>query len=202
MARRKEPRKLSPEERALWRKVAETAAPLRRDPPAPSEPEPGRAAPEPARDPRGTTAIPSFRMGERAIRDRPHHDLAPPISETLEAAPLTMDRRAYTRMKRGKLKPEARIDLHGMTLAQAHPALTGFILSAAADGKRLVLVITGKGRRGPDEGPIPARPGVLRHQVPHWLAAPPLAALVLQVAQAHTSHGGGGALYVYLRRPR
>ena len=46
------------------------------------------------------------------------------------------------------------------------------------------------------------RDGVLRHQVPQWLSMPPLSALVLQITQAHVSHGGGGAYYVYLRRNR
>ena len=51
-------------------------------------------------------------------------------------------------------------------------------------------------------GPIPVRHGVLRHQVPQWLSMPPLSSAVLQVSQAHISHGGGGAYYVYLRRHR
>ena len=66
----------------------------------------------------------------------------------------------------------------------------------------LVLVITGKGRPGQDEGPAPLRQGVLRRQVPVWLAQPPLGPLVLQVAEAHVRHGGAGARYVYLRRQR
>ncbi|WP_341540294.1 Smr/MutS family protein [Rhodovulum euryhalinum] len=113
-----------------------------------------------------------------------------------------MDRKAFARLRGGKLSPEARIDLHGMTLAQAHPALNGFILRAQAEGRRLVLVITGKGL-GPDgDGPIPERRGVLKRQVPHWLHQPPLSAAVLQVAEAHRRHGGEGAFYVYLRRAR
>ena len=105
-------------------------------------------------------------------------------------------------MLRGKTAPEARIDLHGMTLAEAQPELVRFILNAHASGLRLVLVITGKGKRDEDHGPIPARRGVLRHQVPHWLNLPPLSAAVLQVASAHLKHGGEGAYYVYLRRAR
>jgi DNA-nicking Smr family endonuclease len=89
-----------------------------------------------------------------------------------------------------------------MTLAQAHSALTGFLMGAHARGNRLVLVITGKGRRGEDEGPIPLRPGLLKHQVPVWLRSAPLGPVVLQVAEAHVSHGGAGAYYVYLRRRR
>jgi DNA-nicking Smr family endonuclease len=105
-------------------------------------------------------------------------------------------------MTRGKIKPEGRIDLHGMTMSQAHPALVGFILNAHDAGKRLVLVITDKGKDRDDGGPIPVRHGVLRHQVPQWMALAPLKSLILQVTPAHLRHGGDGAYYVYLRRGR
>ena len=111
-----------------------------------------------------------------------------------------MDAKAYGKMTRGKLSPEARIDLHGMTLAEAHPELIHFILNAQAGGLRLVLVITGKGKRRDDLGPIPHRTGALRHQVPQWLRLPPLGQVVLQVSEAHLMHGGSGAYYVDLRR--
>ena len=113
-----------------------------------------------------------------------------------------MDHAAFRKMTRGKLKPEGRIDLHGMTLSQAHPALTRFILDAHAAGKRLVLVITGKGKDRETPDPIPIRRGVLRHQVPMWLHNPPLGAVVLDIREAHQRHGGGGAYYVYLKKAR
>jgi DNA-nicking Smr family endonuclease len=113
-----------------------------------------------------------------------------------------MDAKAFGKMTRGKLSPEARIDLHGMTLAEAHPELIRFILSAHSNGLRLVLVITGKGKPGDDHGPIPRRTGVLRQQVPHWLRQPPLGSAILQVTEAHLRHGGSGACYIYLRRSR
>jgi DNA-nicking Smr family endonuclease len=113
-----------------------------------------------------------------------------------------MDAKSFGRMKRGKLSPDARIDLHGMTVAQAHRELSEFLLDSHAIGKRLVLVITGKGKIKEDTGPIPARLGVLRHQVPQWLALAPLRTIVLQVTPAHIRHGGDGAYYVYLRRGR
>ena len=65
---------------------------------------------------------------------------------------------------------------------------------------RLVLVITGKGKRRDDTGPIPQRVGALRHQVPQWLRLPPLGPAVLQITEAHLKHGGSGAYYVYLRK--
>ena len=111
-----------------------------------------------------------------------------------------MDAGTHAKMTRGKLVPEARIDLHGMTLAEAHPELIRFILNAQSQGLRLVLVITGKGKRRDDSGPIPQRMGALRHQVPHWLHLPPLGPAVLQISEAHLKHGGSGAYYVYLRR--
>jgi DNA-nicking Smr family endonuclease len=115
---------------------------------------------------------------------------------------VQMDRKAFGKLKRGKLVPEGKIDLHGMTLDQAHPALVQFIMSSHAVGKRLVLVVTGKGKSSRDDGPIPIRRGVLKHQVPQWLAASPVGQVVMQIAEAHVSHGGVGAYYVYLRRPR
>ena len=146
--------------------------------------------------------LPAFRLGEKASH-KPH----PPqherdLSARLANAPVNMDSKSFGKMKRGKLVPEARIDLHGMTMAQAHPELLAFILGSHALGRRLVLVITGKGKDRDDGGPIPTRNGVLRHQVPQWMAMPPLAQAILQVTPAHLKHGGHGAYYVYLRRSR
>jgi DNA-nicking Smr family endonuclease len=122
------------------------------------------------------------------------------LPQSLTEAPLRMDAGTHARMQRGKLAPESRIDLHGLTLAEAHPDLVHFILNAHAAGLRLVLVITGKGKLRDDHGPIPQRMGALRHQVPQWLRLPPLGPVVLQVTEAHLKHGGSGAYYVYLRR--
>ncbi|WP_386624678.1 Smr/MutS family protein [Sulfitobacter geojensis] len=130
------------------------------------------------------------------------HDLAPSLPDQMRHVPVQMDQKAFGKLKRGKLKPEGRLDLHGMTLDRAHPALSRFILSSHKSGKRLVLVITGKGKQRDEGGPIPVRHGVLRHQVPQWLGMAPLKSVVLQVSQAHISHGGDGAYYVYLRRQR
>lgn len=145
--------------------------------------------------------LPTFRLGEKA-KVAKGHSLAPDLPTALKSAAVQMDAKAYARMTRGKLLPEARIDLHGLTLAEAHPELIRFIVQTHAHGLRLVLVITGKGKAKPDHGPIPTRIGALRHQVPQWLRLPPLGPLVLQVAESHLKHGGAGAYYVYLRRGR
>lgn len=196
MSRRR--RGLRPDEAELWSRVAETARALhpmrKRKVEEPKPPAPGdHAAPAPS-------PLPRFRVGEAALDKGPRHVIQPGLSERLAGEPVRMDRKAFVRMTRGKFKPEAKLDLHGMTLAEAHPALTRFILSAHGSGKRLLLVVTGKGRDRDEGGPMPAPRGVLKHQVPLWLGQPPLGPLVLQVTEAHQRHGGGGAYYVYLRR--
>ena len=198
MSGSKRPRGLRPDEDALWRKVVENATQIRRAAPLnPISPPKKVAPPKDQVDP-----LPQFKLGEKATHTDVYHDLAAPLPDRLAKNPVRMDKRAFGRMRRGKLIPEARIDLHGMTLSTAHPALVRFILDSHAMGRRLVLVITGKGRGGDDQSPIPVRPGVLKYQVPEWLRSGVLASAVLQVTEAHVRHGGSGAYYVYLRRGR
>ncbi|HVN02549.1 MAG TPA: Smr/MutS family protein [Caulobacteraceae bacterium] len=99
----------------------------------------------------------------------------------------------HRRLARGREALAARIDLHGMTQDAARAALTAFIRRSAEDGWRAVLVITGKGVGGD---------GILRRRAPDWLADPPIRAHVAGVSEAHRRHGGEGALYVALKRPR
>jgi DNA-nicking Smr family endonuclease len=93
------------------------------------------------------------------------------------------------KFRRGRSEPEGRIDLHGMTKDGAYRALIQFLMNAQADGKRLVLVITGKG-------------GILRVHLPLWLGQSDLKSLVGGISEAHVRHGGSGAFYVTLRRMR
>jgi DNA-nicking Smr family endonuclease len=200
MSRRKGPRGLRPEEAALWEVIASRTQPMHPKRKAaatlPEEAKPVPKMPEPVAKP----PIAPFTLGEKAGGPPRPHDLALPMSAALAAAPLAMDRKAHRRLTRGKLRPEARIDLHGMTLADAHPALMRFIADSHARGLRLVLVITGKGKLREGYAPMPSRMGALRHEVPHWLSSGALRPLVLQVTEAHRTHGGSGAYYVYLRR--
>ena len=190
-------RGLTPEDKDLWARVARSATPLHPERPEPSAVEPGiRPVPKPASVLRAP--LPDFRIGQMVPARPLVLSHAPTPAQRLAQQPLRMDPKTHRRMAKGKLAPEARLDLHGLTLAAAHPELIRFILSSHADGRRLVLVITGKGKG--DHGPLPTRPGALRHQVPHWLHMPPLAPVVQQVTAAHYRHGGEGAYYVYLRR--
>jgi len=193
------PRHLSAEERALWDRVAGRATPLH---PTPEKPAPDAIpVPKPKKPSAPRNPVADFRVGQKANTIR-SHDIMRPLVDRLVSAPINMDSKSFGKMKRGKLKPEARIDLHGMTMAEAHPELVSFILGSQSMGRRLVLVITGKGKDRDHGGPIPARLGILRHQVPQWMALPPLSQAILQITPAHLKHGGHGAYYVYLRRSR
>lgn len=188
MAPRK-PRNLHHDEQALWEKVAAQTTRLK---PTRAAKIANQGATKKDTNPAKTASIPSFRIGAN-----------PTVKHVLpkgDTPRIAMDYKAYKKMKGGKLTPEARIDLHGLTVAQAHPRLVGFIQDSARQGRRLVLVITGKGRPAHDDGPVPIRTGILRHQVPHWLHTMPLKPLVLQINEANRKHGGQGAIYVYLRR--
>ena len=194
-------RRLTEADRRVWEAYRHTADPLdraRRDLAVPAA-EAQRLAPPPKRV-AGPPPLAPFRVGQAARTRDGGVDRALPVADALRAAPVTMDAKAYHRMRAGKLRPEAKLDLHGKTLETAHPTLIDFVMRARGQGKRLLLVVTGKGRRADPGGPMPARHGVLRHQVPQWLRMPPLGGLVLQVSPAHRTHGGEGAYYVYLRR--
>jgi DNA-nicking Smr family endonuclease len=104
-----------------------------------------------------------------------------------------LDKRTEQRLRRGALPIDRRIDLHGLTQAEAHAALDRFVRAAAADGSRMLLVITGKGSGGE---------ATLRRLVPRWLSHGEHAARVLRATAARPQHGGDGALYVLLRRKR
>ncbi|WP_112311452.1 Smr/MutS family protein [Pseudogemmobacter bohemicus] len=188
MARR---RQLRPEERDLWQAVARTLRPMHGALPEDVAQEaivPKEGLPPAVPPPPREAVLPRFRLGEKAA----------PTAKPAPQPVLRMDAGLHKKMIRGKIAPEARIDLHGMTLSVAHPELIAFLFSAQASGKRLVLVITGKGKQVYE--PVPRPIGALRHQVPHWLRLPPLSAVVQEVTEAHLRHGGTGAFYVWLRR--
>jgi DNA-nicking Smr family endonuclease len=125
--------------------------------------------------------------------------------------PHQLDRKTAQNLKKGKIKIEARLDLHGMNKSEAYSQLLGFITRSQKENKRCVLVITGKGRdrtkfslEKEDRDPLYNTPekGVLRKMVPIWLSESPLSDIVLQHTPSKPKDGGEGALYVYLKRNR
>ncbi len=179
-ARPSRQRALTDEERRLWESVAGQAKPLRK-----------RPQPDPLQPP---LEVKSARIAKPATPSR-SESIGKTVGFTgAQPAPLT--RRERSQLSRGRKDIDARIDLHGMTQTRAHRALLRFLQNASSDGLTFVLVITGKGRTAdPDSGR-----GVLRRQVPRWLALPEFRSLVVGFDEAHVGHGGEGALYVRLRR--
>ena len=118
-----------------------------------------------------------------------------------------VDGNTQDRLRKGQLEPEAKLDLHGKTESAAHRVLLGFLRGAQQRGFKLVLVVTGKGKKMAEDAPFDMElhersRGVLRAAVPRWLNEPGFAGLIAGTRPAHKKHGGDGALYVYLRKGR
>lgn len=171
-------RRLSEGERVLWREITRSIAPLH--PPSPDAMEFVEDIVPPPRP---------VRMHKPATAAEP----TPPKKKALPL-PVPLDRRSKQRIARGRDAIDGRLDLHGLTQVEAHEALLRFLHAGQNRGAKLVIVITGKGRGG--EG------GVLKRQVPLWLAMPDFRAMVVGFEEAHQRHGGEGALYLRLRKLR
>jgi DNA-nicking Smr family endonuclease len=143
---------------------------------------------------RSTPLIKNTYLKEKSIETEPKAALANLLSNR------SVDKKVSSKMKAGKIDPEATLDLHGYRLTQAKSALRGFLFRAYESKKRLVLIITGKGKPKAEWDLNLDYRGVLRNEVPVWLEEAPLAGLILSVKKANSKHGGGGALYVYLRK--
>lgn len=178
-------RALSADERELWEHVARSAKPLRK-PRAAKKPE----AAAPIEPPPPATMPPMAKLLAASVAVKAPLAVKPPPLATLA-------RRERSRIARGRTDIDARLDLHGMTQARAHGVLFRFLARAQDDGLTLVLVITGKGTGKGGEGR-----GVLRQQVPEWLGLSEFRSFVVGFEEAHAAHGGGGALYVRVRRAR
>lgn len=112
----------------------------------------------------------------------------------------TLDGSWDKKLGRGMVIPDSSIDLHGHTLASAHALLDQGLDRATRRGDRVLLLVTGKPPRPESERPH-AR-GAIRAAVADWLASSRFADAIAAVRGAHPRHGGQGALYIVLRRPR
>jgi DNA-nicking Smr family endonuclease len=186
-------RSLTPDEEDLWSLVARTVRPLR---PA-----------APVRKVARQLSVNAEKKG--AVPETPRPVKSGAASEPKAAAPgqqrsaappalSPMMRKERQKLARGHETIDARIDLHGMTQTEAHAALRSLLQRSQADGAKFVLVITGKGL---PNASFNGR-GVLRRQVPLWLALPEFRSYVAGFDVASASHGGEGALYVRLRKAK
>jgi DNA-nicking Smr family endonuclease len=195
-------RPLSAEEAELWAYAMRDAKTLRRRSVPPNDlQDAGADKPSSAHSPQAPQskriekpAIAAGRTPPKAPQDKPPSS---PIAR--------FDERRRRKLARAAETIDARLDLHGMRQREAHSALRGFLFASAARGHRNVLIITGKGTRGELERKrdyFLEERGVLRRLVPQWLGEPEFRAVVLSFASAGVRHGGEGALYVRLRKPR
>ena len=174
-------RKLSPDETELWAKVTATIRPLSRNPKdlpssPPSEP-----------------AVTKFRPAGRVPTPAPAI-VAPKQAKILHGA--TLDGSWDRRLSSGRVQPDRTIDLHGHSLDRAWQAIDMGLDRASAAGDRVLLLITGHQRKG--EAPLER--GRIRAAVHDWLAASRHASRIAAVRGAHARHGGGGSLYIILRK--
>lgn len=174
-------RSLGPEEQALWARVTATIRPLSRQvtdfsSEKASDPQAERpVAPRPARQP----------LPQPPRRPEPH-------------ASATLDSSWDRRLRSGSVEPDRVLDLHGLNLDQAWTAIDRGLDQAIASGERMLLLITGHARPGDP----PVQRGKIRAAVNDWLAVSRHAPAIAAVRGAHRRHGGGGSLYIILRRNR
>jgi DNA-nicking Smr family endonuclease len=176
-------RSLSPDEAELWARVTATIRPLSRGP----EQEPVQSsitAQEPPAEPSATPA-PKRSQPRKASPPTP----APRPGTTLDS---TWDRKLRT----GSVQPDRVVDLHGLNLERAWSAIDVALERAIEAGDRVLLLITGHER--PGEPPVER--GRIRAAVRDWLAASRHSSKIAAVRGAHRRHGGGGSLYIVLRR--
>ncbi len=171
-------RSLNLEDRILWSKVAGSVNPL-----------PGRSVPRIPEPPEAEAAL------EEPSAIHPAVVAPAKAPRTAPPAPGAIDRTTRRKLAKGRLPIEGKLDLHGLTQSDAHALLLSFLHQARDAGRRHVLVVTGKGSSMGSEG-------VLRRVVPQWLGTGAFRGLVSAYEDAGRPHGGHGAIYVRLRRPR
>jgi DNA-nicking Smr family endonuclease len=108
----------------------------------------------------------------------------------------TLDGSWDRRIRSGEIEPDRVLDLHGMNLERAWRAIDRGLEQAINGGERVVLLITGHHRPGDP----PVERGRIRAAVHDWLAASRHSSRIASVRGAHRRHGGGGSLYIVLRR--
>lgn len=170
---------ISEEERALFRESIGKVKRLRHD----------RAVPSPCGRP---LAVTDNRQEDR-VPDGFSDAGGGPLLEahdTLWFARPGLQRQVLRRLRRGQIRAESELDLHGMTVAMARPALAAFLHHSLQAGRRCVRVIHGKGF-GHERKPV------LKNRVNHWLRQQDE---VLAFCSARPADGGSGAVNVLLKK--
>jgi DNA-nicking Smr family endonuclease len=175
-------RQLNAEEQALWAKVAATIRPLSRERKDPDYHPVTPTVPTPQPDPRGRVPSPTA------------SEAAKPAARPIQQA--TLDGSWDRSIRSGRIEVDRVLDLHGHSLDRAWAAIDRLLEEAIGDGDRVLLLVTGHERRGEP----PVERGKIRAVVNDWLAHSRHASRIAAVRGAHRRHGGGGSLYIILRR--
>jgi DNA-nicking Smr family endonuclease len=107
-----------------------------------------------------------------------------------------LDSKTFNQLKAGALSTEGHLDLHGMNAEQAYEAMLFFLKESYLQGRRCVLLVTGRGINSP------GGQSVLRRSMQTWLTREPLKRVVLAFCTARAADGGAGAIYVLLRKQK
>ncbi|KQM63783.1 DNA mismatch repair protein MutS [Sphingomonas sp. Leaf17] len=200
-------RSLHPEEAALWARVKASVRPMR---PVPVKPVAVRVTPAAVRaTPSPGPVVPPVRTAKAAKAARMPKGVVVPLGPASVPPPAksrpvgpgtTLDGGWDRRIVRGAVQPDATLDLHGHTLVSAHALLDVGLARAIQSGARVLLLVTGKPPRPESERPH-AR-GAIRAAIADWIGSSRHADQIAAVRGAHPRHGGAGALYIVLRRPR
>lgn len=176
-------RRLSDDERAVWRRVEDSATPLKK-----------RAV---------KVQVDGSAMAAPATKKLPKVRAIPGPAAPPKSAPKTggLDSSWDRKLARGSLEPDFTIDLHGMTLDAAWTRLSRTLDQAVSMGARTILVVTGKDR-GPDVRGTPGARGRIRAKFADWIAASSHASRVIAIRPASRRHGGEGAVYLVLQRQK
>ncbi|WP_259781839.1 Smr/MutS family protein [Aestuariispira ectoiniformans] len=179
------------EDRSLWDTVKRSIKPLEKRDRVYS---PFTTHPE---LPETETAVQAPAQRKRVALPKGYHPTTPPkTGKSQKTQALShgespgVDKRTANRLRKGRMQIDGKLDLHGMTQAEAHRVLIGFIENAYAMQKRCVIIVTGKGR------------GILKDNVPRWLNEGALRSRILSFSYAQQRDGGEGALYVLIKRQR
>jgi DNA-nicking Smr family endonuclease len=114
--------------------------------------------------------------------------------EFIEGHARGLDGNVVRKLRRGEFSVQADLDLHGLFKDDAKSELEAFLVKSRQQGKRCVLVVTGRGLHSKDQVPV------LKDALKRWMTLERFARHVLAFSTARPHDGGSGAVYVLLRR--
>jgi DNA-nicking Smr family endonuclease len=175
-------RSLSEEDAALFRKEVAQVSPLCHDRIQRTPKQPGPLPRKSLEDERATL--------RELLSDDPNFADLETGDELLFMRP-GLQNKLLRKLRRGQFSVGAELDMHGLTVAEAHGALPVFLKECRLRGFRCVRIIHGKGLRSRNGRPV------IKGKLDRWLR---LREEVIAFCSARSVDGGTGAVYVLLKR--